>query len=81
MINQTEQTKIDEAFLALEKIRTAPTPRESELADILTSVRAICQRKGQSTAWKRLDERIRITGIGSITAKTFRVLPSDTEPS
>lgn len=55
--------------------------RERELEDVLTSVRAVCQRRGADTAWERLDMRIaNLGGIGSVTAKVFKVLPSDREP-
>jgi len=51
--------------------------RQATLVDILESVRVVCQREGAETAWARLDARIAKEGIGAITAKTFRVLPSD----
>lgn len=57
----------------IEALRT----RMAELEDLLTSARAICERRGDLTAWERLDARIEKFGIGKITAKTFRVLPSD----
>lgn len=47
--------------------------------DLLISARAIAQRRGEDTAWQRFDDRLREAGIGSVTAKTFRVLPSDNE--
>lgn len=55
--------------------------RASELSDLLTSARAICARRGADTAWERFDDRIASFGIGSVTAKVFKVLPSDTEES
>ena len=55
--------------------------REAVLTDLLESARVICQRKGEETAWERFDARIAKEGIGCITAKTFRVLPSDKEKS
>jgi hypothetical protein len=57
----------------------AKTARQTELEDLLASARAICQRKGDGTAWERFDERIAKAGIGSVTAKTFRILQSDLE--
>ncbi len=53
--------------------------RECELEDLLSSARAIAQRKGVDTAWERFDNRLKAAGIGWVTAKTFRVLPSDLE--
>lgn len=49
------------------------------LEDLLTSARAIAQRKGAETAWERFDERLANAGIGWVTAKVFMVLPSDSE--
>lgn len=51
-----------------------------ELADVLRSARCIAERKGADTAWERFSERIGVLGIGSVTAKVFKVLPSDLEP-
>lgn len=50
---------------------------EAELIDLLTSARAIAERKGEDTNWERFSARLAGVGIGSVTAKTFRVLPSD----
>lgn len=54
--------------------------RVDELSDLLTSARAIAERKGDGTHWERFSERLAAAGIGSITPRTFRVLPSDTPP-
>ncbi len=62
---------------AWRKIAATARVREHELADLLTSVRSIALRKGADTAWERLDDRIRSYGIGNVTAKVFKVLPSD----
>ena len=70
---------INRLYLELSQVATAKTAREIELEDLLTSARAICQRKGEGTAWERFDARIATAGVGSVTAKTFRVLPSDLE--
>jgi hypothetical protein len=53
--------------------------RFTELEDLLVSARAIAQRRGAETAWERFDERLANAGIGCVTAKVFKVLPSDTE--
>ena len=50
-----------------------------ELKDLLTSARCICQRQGADTAWERFDARLAAAGIGNVTAKVFKVLPSDAE--
>jgi hypothetical protein len=74
-----ELETVNKLFLELSQIATAKTKRELELEDILTSARAICQRYGKDTAWQRFDNRIAEMGIGSVTAKVFKVLPSDLE--
>lgn len=72
-----ELETINKLYLELSQVATAKTERELELEDLLTSARCIAQRKGDGTAWERFDSRLAKSGIGSITAKTFRVLPSD----
>ena len=52
--------------------------RVDELSDLLTSARAIAERKGDSTHWERFSARLGAAGVGSITPRTFRILPSDT---
>lgn len=54
-------------------------PKIQQMEDLLVSVRAVAARKGDSTAWERLDKSIADLGIGSVTARTYRVLPSDVE--
>lgn len=48
-----------------------------ELIDLLISARTIAERKGTDTAWERFSARLAEAGIGYVTAKTFKVLPSD----
>jgi hypothetical protein len=67
--------------LAAMQIVTVKTARELELEDLLTSARCIAQRKGADTAWDRFDARLRAAGIGSVTAKVFKILPSDADDS
>lgn len=50
-----------------------------ELVDLLVSARAIAQRKGEGTHWERFDARLAKFEIGSVTPRTFRVLPGDLE--
>jgi hypothetical protein len=52
---------------------------QDELIDLLTSAHAISERKGVDTAWERFSNRLSEAGIGSVTPKTFKVLPSDRE--
>lgn len=70
---------VNKLYLELSQVATAKTERELELEDLLTSARAIAQRQGADTAWERFDARLQQAGIGSVTAKVFKVLPSDRE--
>ncbi len=72
-----ELETVNKLYLELSQIATAKTGRELELEDLLISARCIAQRKGVDTAWDRFDTRLGEAGIGSITAKVFKVLPSD----
>lgn len=60
-----------------DKPAAAKDERIAELTDLLTSARCIAQRKGADTAWHRFDFQLAEAGIGSVTAKVFKVLPSD----
>jgi hypothetical protein len=50
-----------------------------EMEELLRSARCIAERKGEGTHWERFSESIAKLGIGSVTARTYRVLPMDTE--
>lgn len=67
--------------LALELVQfvNVKTPRELALEDLLRSARCIAQRHGTDTAWERFDESIAKLGVGSVTARVYKVLPSDLE--
>ena len=63
--------------------RLAPQPktdRESVLEELLRSACAIAERQGAGTAWDRFAASVRAVGLNGITARTYRVLPSD-EPA
>lgn len=47
------------------------------LEDLLTSAACIASRNGKGTHWERFAKQLKVNGIGNITAKTFRILPSD----
>jgi hypothetical protein len=49
------------------------------LEDLLTSAAVIAGREGKDTHWGRFIGQLYVNGIGNITAKTFRILPSDPE--
>ena len=51
-----------------------------QLKDLLVSVRAVCERRGEDTAWENLDKRIASFGIGNVTAKVFRQRGYDSCP-
>jgi hypothetical protein len=52
-----------------------------EMQELLRSAHAIADRKGENTHWKRFSESITKVGIGPVTARTYRILPSDKEGS
>ena len=64
---------------ALRMLLSVPDQREEELENLLRSACAIADRKGTDTAWERFGNSIRKVGLNGITARTYRVLPSDTE--
>ncbi len=70
-----ELETINKLYLELSQVATAKTARELELEDLLTSARCIAQRKGADTAWNRFDARLSDAGIGTVTAKVFKVIP------
>lgn len=72
-----ELETINKLFLELSQFATAKTNRELQLEDLLISARAIAQRNGENTHWIRFSEAIANAGIGSVTPRVFKVLPSD----
>lgn len=53
--------------------------REKALEDLLRSACAIADRKGEDTAWERFAASVHALGLTGVTARTYRVLPSDIE--
>lgn len=51
--------------------------REKELEELLRSACSIADRKGAHTAWDRFAASIHKVGLNGVTARTYRVLPSD----
>jgi len=51
--------------------------REVALAELLSSACAIAERKGAGTAWDRFLASALTLGINGVTARTYRILPSD----
>lgn len=56
-----------------------PTEREEQMVELLRSACAIADRQGHGTHWQRFGDSIRKLGLNGITARTYRVLPSDLE--
>jgi hypothetical protein len=50
-----------------------------ELRQLLHSAHAIAERKGEDVHWERFAASIAKVGIGPVTARTYRILPSDRE--
>jgi hypothetical protein len=61
----------------LRMLLAIPDLREQELENLLRAACAIADRKGSDTAWERFGNSIRQVGLNGITARTYRVLPSD----
>jgi hypothetical protein len=57
----------------------ATTAREQALEELVRSACAIAERKGASTAWDRFTASAGALGLNGVTARTYRVLPSDAE--
>lgn len=74
-----ELETINELYLELSQVATAKTAREIALEDLLRSAHAIAVRKGEDTAWERFAASIQALGIGSITPRVYKVLPSDAQ--
>ena len=58
----------------------APSERETGLEELVRSACAIAERKGAGTAWARYTASARTFGLNGVTARTYRILPSDEEP-
>lgn len=77
MPNRPKFANLDAYTCALEAHSRLQNARISELTDLLTSAHAIAKRNGDGTNFKRFSDRLTAAGIGSVTPKTFRMLPSD----
>jgi len=55
--------------------------RIAVLEDLLSSAYNIANRNGEHTHWERFAGQLHVNGISPVTAKTFKILPSDTELS
>lgn len=72
---------VNKLYLELSQFATARTARELELEELLRSARVIAQREGDGTHWLRFDASIAALGISGVTARTYRILESDSEAS
>lgn len=70
-----------EAVTMLALNNTVLQKRISVLEDLLSSAYNIANRNGENTHWERFAGQLHINGIRPITAKTFKILPSDIELS
>lgn len=70
---------INKLYLELSQVATAKTARELALEELLRSAHAIAKRRGEETAWERFAASIQKAGISDVTARTYRILPSDTQ--
>jgi hypothetical protein len=70
-------TEAYQAHIDGAKTAPAPTAREQTLEDLLRSACAIADRKGEGTAWERFAASIHAVGLNGVTARTYRILPSD----
>ena len=71
--SRTLQGSLDQAYRELTAVRSV----NDSLEDLLRSAHAIALRKGADTAWERFAESIQRLGIGPVTARTYRIIPSD----
>lgn len=51
--------------------------RVEQLEDLLSSAYNIANRNGEDTHWLRFAAQLHVHGISPVTAKTFKILPSD----
>ena len=51
--------------------------RVQALEALLRSACTIAERRGEGTAWERFIESVFALGLNGVTARTYRVLPSD----
>jgi hypothetical protein len=72
-----ELETINELYLELSQVATAKTKREREMEELLRSALAIAERGGRDTHWGRFAASIAALGLNSVTARTYRILPSD----
>lgn len=68
---------IDKLYLELSQFTSARTKRERELEELLCSACAIAERRGEDVAWDRFITSIHKLGLNSVTARVYRILPSD----
>lgn len=72
-----ELETVNKLYLELSQVVTAKTAREIELEALLESAHLIARRKGADTAWERFAQSIADAGVGYVTARTYKILPSD----
>ena len=74
-----ETEVIDKLFLELSQVTKAKTAREIELEELLRSACCIAERQGADTNWQRFIDSVNKAGLNGVTARTYKILPSDKE--
>lgn len=72
-----ELETVNKLYLELSQVATAKTAREIQLEELLRSAHAIAARHGKDTAWDRFAASCAAAGIGSVTARVYKILPDD----
>lgn len=72
-----ELETINKLYLELSQVATAKTKRELELEDLLRSACSIAERHGEDTHWGRFVASVNKAGLNGVTARSYRVIPSD----
>lgn len=75
-----ELETINKLYLELSQVATAKTKRELELEELVRSACCIAERNGEGTHWGRFVNSVNQAGLNGVTARTYRLLPSDPQP-
>lgn len=79
-----ELETVNKLFLELSQFATAATKNElklearlKEAEELLRSAHSIAERHGAETAWTRFAESIKKLGVGSVTARTYKLYENE----
>ena len=73
------ERSLNDRILDLMQERDEAKKRVAELEELLRSACAIAERRGEGTHWGRFIASVNKLGLNGVTARTYRVLESDTE--